>query len=535
MSTQLQSLAYPRAPERQPGHRRPDTLIPLLVLFGVVRFLLQIGINSLSIHAGYGIYRDELYYLVCGNHLAAGYVDHPPLVALQARLADMLFGHTNLIAFRLLPALAGSLTVVLTGLLATTLGGTRKAAALAMLAVLPAPVLLATQSFISMNAWDPVFWMAAMLALLRLIAVPTATKWWVVLGLSTGLAFENKASVLFFIAALLLALLATPARSLLRTRGFLLAVGLTLLFALPNLWWQAAHGFPTWEWLKDVQHSDRDVLLPPLQFLLQQVLMLSPLHVLIWLPGLIWLLVGRTGRPWRAAGLVYLFFLTIMMALHAKEYYLAPIYPLLFAAGAVFWMEWAEASRMRVRVVAAYATLMTAFVLFSAPFAVPLLSPANFVFYSHFMHFELTESEQHTPTPLPEFFADHLDWQPLVQDVSRTYHALPPAEQRQTGIITSNYGQASAINVLGKPLGLPEAISGHQNFWLWGPGDNSGKEMIVVTDASPSAMLRVYQSCIVADRQTYKYQMPWEQRYIYVCRNRYQPFGSSWDAVKFYR
>jgi len=535
MSTQVQSLAHPRAPERKAGRQRSDTLIALLVCFGVARLLLQVAINSLAIHAGYGIYRDELYYLVCGNHLAAGYVDHPPLVALQARLADLLFGHTNLIAFRLLPALAGSLTVVLTGLLATTLGGTRKAAALAMLAVLPAPVLLATQSFISMNAWDPVFWMTAMLALLRVIAVPTATKWWAVLGLSVGLAFENKASVLFFIAALLLALLVTSARRVLSTRGFLLAVGLTLLLSLPNLGWQAAHGFPTWEWLKDVQHSDKDVLLPPLQFLLHQVLMLSPLHLLIWLPGLLWLLVGRTGRPWRTAGLLYLFFLAIMMALHAKEYYLAPIYPLLFAAGAVFWTEWAAASKVRGRVIAAYAILMTMFVAFSAPFAVPVFSPSNFVFYSHFMHFEPTDIEQHTPTLLPEFFADHLDWQLLVEDVSRTYHALPAAEQQQTGIITSNYGQASAIDILGKPLGLPEAISGHQNFWLWGPRGYSGKEMIVVTDASPAVMRRVYRSCTVADRQTYKYQMPWEQRYIYVCRDRYQPFGSSWDAVKLYR
>ncbi len=467
--------------------------------------------------------------------MAAGYVDHPPLVALQAHLADLLFGHANLIAFRMLPALAGSLTVVLTGLLATTLGGTRKAAALAMLAVLPAPVLLATQSFVSMNAWDPVFWMAAMLALLRVIAVPTAMGWWVVLGLSVGLAFENKASVLFFIAALLIALLVTTSRRVLPTRGFLVAAGLTLLLSLPNLWWQASHGFPTWEWLKDVQHSDRDVLLPPLQFLLQQALMLSPLHLLVWVPGLLWLLWGRTGRPWRAAGVLYLFFLAIMMALHAKEYYLAPIYPLLFAAGAVFWTEWAEASKARSRVVMTYATLMTAFVAFSAPFAVPVLSPANFVFYSHFMHFEPPDSEQHTPTPVPEFFADYLDWQPLVEDVSRTYHALPMAEQHQTGIITSNYGQASAIDVLGKSLGLPEAISGHQNFWLWGPRGYSGKEMIVVTDASPAAMLRVYRSCTVADRQTYKYQMPWEQRYIYLCRDRYQPFEGNWDTVKLYR
>ena len=534
MSTRVEPLPY-RLTQREPRRWRVKPLLPLLLFFGSLKLLLQSGITLLSVHAGYGIHRDELYYLVCGHRLALGYVDQPPLVALQARLAELLFGYHNLVAFRLLPAFAGALTVMLTGLLASALGGTRRAAALAMLFVLTTPVFLATQSFLSMNAWEPVFWMAAVLAVLRLLAVPEATGWWFLLGASAGLALENKASAIFLIAALLLALAATPARRLLRRRGFLLAVGVTVLLALPNLWWQFAHGFPTLEWLEDVRHSNKDVVLSPLQFFWAQVLILSPFQLLAWLPGLAWLLFGRTARPWRAAGVLYLFFIALMMALHAKDYYVAPIYPLYFAAGAVFWIEWAARSAVRNGLVAAYATVVTLALVLTAPFAVPVLSPADFVRYTRVVHFEPKDSEQHDGSTFPEFFADHLGWQSLADQVSRVYHALPPAQQRQTGIITANYGQASAINILGRPLGLPVAISGHQAYWMWGPHGYTGKEMIVVTDAPLADMLRFYRSCTVAGHQTSLYAMPWEQRFLYVCHDRFQPYAADWKQEKYYR
>ncbi len=534
MSTRVEPFVPGRPAEHGP-RRYFQSLLPLLLLFGLAKLLLQSAITLLSVHAGYGIHRDELYYLVCGHRLAFGYVDQPPLVALQARLAELLFGYHHLVLFRLLPALAGALTVMLTGLLAIALGGTRRAAALAMLFVLTTPVFLATQSFVSMNAWEPVFWMAAVLAVLRLLAVPEAAGWWLLLGASAGLALENKASAIFLIAALLLALAATPARRLLRTRGFLLAVGVTVLLALPNLGWQFAHHFPTLEWLRDVRHSNKDVVLSPLQFFWAQVLMLSPFQLLAWLPGVAWLLFGRTARPWRSAGLLYLFFIAIMMALHAKDYYEAPIYPLYFAAGAVFWTEWASGSRPRHALVGAYAIFVTLAITLTAPFAVPVLSPGDFVRYTRVLHFEPKDSEQHDGSSFPEFFADHLGWQSLADAVSRVYHALPPSEQRMTGIIAANYGQASAINILGRPLGLPAAISGHQNYWMWGPHGYTGKEMIVVTDAPLAAMLHYYRSCTVADHQTSLYAMPWEQRFIYVCRDRFQSYAADWTQEKYYR
>ena len=535
----MNTLAQPIAAAQTSMPSRRSTpagsLLPLLLLFGALKVALQIALGLLSQHAGYGIHRDELYYLVCSHRLALGYVDQPPLVALQARAAESLFGYRHLWAFRLLPDLAGGLTVMLTGLLAHALGGTRRAAALAMLFMVTVPAFLSTQSFLSMNAWEPVFWMGMIFAMLHLLRDSRATRWWLLLGASAGLGIENKVSILFFIAALLLAWLATPARHLLRTRGFLLAGAVTTLFAVPHLWWQWTHGFPTWEWLRAVQNSDKVSVLSLPQSMLEQVLMLSPFDLLLWVPGLLWLLFARAARPWRSAGWLYLFFLGIMLALHAKDYYIAPVYPLLFAAGAVFWTTRVAGSPARSLALAGYSIVATAAVVVTAPMAVPILPPAQFLQFRRAIHLVPAESEQHPGTAFPEFFGDHLGWQGLADEVARVYYALPPDEQRQTGIVAANYGQASALNILGRPLGLPLAISGHQNYWLWGPNGYTGREMIVISPELLAGMLHLYRSCTVAGRQTSPYTMPWEQRTIYVCHDRLQPYATSWNNMKIYR
>lgn len=532
-------LTQPALPRRMTGSTpwQPRTLLWLLLLFGLAKQALEAVATLLSVHAGYGMFRDEFYYLVCGHRLALGYVDQPPLVALQARLAELLFGFHHLVLFRLLPAFAGALTVVLTGLIAHALGGGRRAAALAMLAVLTVPVFIATQGFLSMNAWEPVFWMGAVLALLRLLAPPESTplhplRWWVVLGACAGLGLENKASMVFFLAALLAALFLTPARRLVRTRGFLVAVVLTIAIAAPNLYWQVRHGFPTWEWLRDAQQNGKDVVLSPLQFVLAQILMLSPLHLLIWLPGLAWLVAERRRRT---AGVLAIVFFALMLVMHAKDYYVAPIYPLLLAAGSVFWVRWAAGRELRATALAGYAALMTAAMAITVPFAMPVLSPAGYIRFSQALHFAPIESEQHAPTPLPEFFADFLGWHELADGVMRVYGALPPAQQAQTGVFADNYGDASALNILDRPKGLPGTISGHQSYWMWGPAGYTGKEMIVVTTAPMRIMQGIYRSCTVEAHQTSPYWMPWEQRYIYLCHDRLQSYASDWAAVKIYR
>jgi hypothetical protein len=513
------------------------SILWLSLAFAALKITIHIVTNIMAQHAGYGIFRDEMYYLMCGRHLAFGYVDQPPMAALAARVTDVLFGYQHMWSLRLIPAIAGGAKVFLTGMLVWALGGGRRAAALAMLGVIVAGVYLGIDSFLSMNCFDPVFWMTCTLALIRIVQADSpqsVRNWWIVLGISAGLALENKDSVVFFLVCALVAVLLTRQRRILFSRWFAVAVLLMVALALPNLLWQIHYHFPTLEWLRDVARSDKDVKLPPLKFLLAQILTLQPLTVILWVPGVIWLLIGKAAKPYRFLGLMYVLFLPLMMALHAKDYYLVPIYPVYFAAGAVARFSWATNIRWRNALNAVYGLLLIAGFFLTLTFSIPVLPPKEFIAYENKLGFTPKDSENHDPTLLPQFYADRFGWTDLVQQVNAIYHALPPSEQAVTGILASNYGQASAINILGANDGLPTAISGHQTYWIWGPRGYTGQEMIVINQASLDEMNQSYASCKVMAMRTNPLAMPWERGPIYLCYGRKATYAADWKELKHY-
>ncbi len=524
---------------RQPKILQEDlrAILWLSAVFAALKLTIQIVGNILAQHAGYGIFRDELYYLVCGRHLAFGYVDQPPLVALQARLSETLFGHDTMWSLRLISGMAGAAKVFLTGVLCWALGGGRRAAALAMLGVLAGGVYLGIDGFLSMNSFDPVFWMLCALALMRIAVSDSHVEvrvWWIVFGLSAGLAFENKDSIAFFLVAMLVALLVTPQRRILANRWFAVAVSLIVLVALPNLLWQIYNHFPTLEWLRSVQASDKDVKLPPLPFFVAQIVTLTPYSVLLWGTGVVWLFFAKAARNFRFLGVFYPIFLALMMWLHAKDYYLVPAYPVFFAAGAVAWFAWAKRIAWRNAVIGVYAAIVAVGLVVFFPLSVPVLPPQQWLDYTEKIHFRPKDSENHAAILLPQFFADRFGWQDLVEQVSAIYNALPPQERVVTGILASNYGQASAINILGDKDGLPLAISGHQNYWLWGPDGYTGEEMIVINDASLDEMNSAYRSCSIVGERNFPYTMPWEHGPIYLCRGRKTSYQAGWKELMHY-
>jgi hypothetical protein len=522
---------------REDFQRELRAILWLSAGFAVLKLAIQIVGNILAQHAGYGIFRDELYYLVCGRRLAFGYVDQPPLVAVQARLSEMLFGHDTMWSLRLISGIAGAAKVFLTGVLCWALGGGRRAAALAMLGVLAGGVYLGIDGYLSMNSFDPVFWMLCALALIRIAVSDSHSEvrnWWIVFGVSAGLAFENKDSVAFFLVAMLIAVLLTPQRRVLASRWFGVAVLLIVLVALPNLLWQIHNHFPTLEWLRDVQASDKDVKLPPGPFLLAQVMTLTPFSVVLWGAGVVWLLFAKAGRSYRFLGVFYPIFLVMMMALHAKDYYLVPAYPVFFAAGAVAWFAWARRVVWRNAVIGVYAVVVAGGLVVFFPLSVPVVRPERWDAFTEKIHFKPKDSENHAAILLPQFFADRFGWQELVEQVAGIYNALPPQERTVTGILASNYGQASAINILGARYGLPNAISGHQSYWIWGPEDYTGEEMIVINDASLEEMNAAYRSCAVVGERNLPYTMPWEHGPIYLCHGRKTSYQANWKELKHY-
>lgn len=504
--------------------------IHLALAFATIKFLIEFVGNLLAQHFGYGIFRDEMYYLVYGHHLAWGYVDQAPMVAVQARVAELLFGIHNLALLRLFAALAGAAKIFLTGVLAWTLDGKRMAQALAMMGVLIAPVYLGIDGFLSMNAFEPVFWMGCLLAVLW-IARGGDERWWLAFGVSAGLGLLNKPSMAFFLTALLVALLLTPQRRILWSRWTLAGVALLVLISLPYLLWQAQHHWPTLEWLQNVNHSHKNVKLGPLAFLAAQIMMLQPLSIFLLLPGLVWLFVSKSARGLRWIGLCYVLFLAVMIHEFAKDYYLAPMYPVLFAAGALAWQQMFTRSRNTAWLLPAWCIVLAVFGAITLPMGIPVLPPYAWIRYTTAMHLRSGNTETAKSGPLPQFYADRFGWQAMVTEIARVYNSLPANELGQTGIFCDNYGEASAIDLYGPKYGLPQAISGHQNYFLWGPRGYTGAELILVgtsKEAAESYCSTVLELGHVDDPLA----MPFENGPIYLCRDGKIPLSQAWPKAK---
>lgn len=516
----------PIPPETNPDLSSTARLdLRLLVLLAGIKLLIH------ALTAGqYGYFRDELYFLDLGRHLDWGYVDCAPLIGLYARAALLLGG--SLPVLRLLPALAGAGMVALTMLIARQLGGGRCAQGLAGLCVIAAPIYLGSDSVLSMNAFEPLFWMGCVYALIRIVQTGDG-RWWVLFGALAGLGLQNKHSTLFFGFAAGIALLLSPQRREFRRWYFWLGGGIALLLFLPNLLWQAGHGFPTLEDLQNVSRSGKNVVLGPLAFIGQQILILHPLLLPVWLGGLAWLLAGK-GRRYRVLGWLYLVLLTAMFALKAKNYYLAPVYPMLFAAGAVAvegWLAKRAWSRGRLWPKAALAAIIVLVSIPIVPLVLPVLPPAKLLAYMDFLGISPPRTEVRHEGPLQQHLSDQFGWPELVADVARIYNSLPPEERARTAIFASNYGEAGAINLFGPARGLPPAICAHQNHYFWGPPDFTGDTFIWL-QWDRASLEELFRSVEEAGVHHHPWGMAEENRPIYVCRGLRRPLPVIWPELK---
>lgn len=478
----------------------------------------------------YGLFVDELYFLACGEHLAWGYVDMPPLTALQAWLTRALFGD-SLLAIRLPPALAGAGLVLLTGALARQLGGGRFAQGLAALAVLAAPAYLLVDSYLSMNSVEPLLWMGCALVLIRIIQSGNV-KLWILFGVLAGLGMENKHTMLMFAAALIAGLLFTAERRCMMNRWFLLGGLAAFLIFLPNLIWMVQHHFPHLELLANIRRNQRNVALTPLQFVGQQILAMQPLAFPIWLCGLWRLLISRDGRPFRALGWAYVLALGTLLSTAGRFYYLLPAYPMLLAAGAVVIEGWLDRPRGGwIR--PAYVTLLAVTGIVFAPIAMPVLPPATLVRYVEIVGVSQPRLEDRRSSALPQLFADRFGWPEMVATVATVYHGLSPEERAKTAIYANDYGKAGAIDFYGPALGLPKAISGHLTYWYWGPREYSGEIVIVLGEHERQRLEQYFSSVEEVASVGHPYAMASQHFRVYVCRGpKGRTFQELWPELK---
>jgi hypothetical protein len=519
---ELAGSVAPRGP-RGPRSLRNAGL--LLTSLAVCRLLLQFaGINH------YGYFRDELYYIACGEHLAWGYVDQPPLIALIAWLARHLLG-TSLFATRLFPALAGSAIVYCTGRLARELGGGAFAEFLAALAILLAPAYLAFDSFLSMNAFEPLIWLLCAWIAIRIVKGAAGPRWWLAFGALAGVGLQNKHTMLVFGFALVAGLIISGQARLLASPWLWLGGALAFMIFLPNLVWEARHGWPQIEVVRNGEQY-KILHISGLQFVFEQVLFLQPLALPVWLAGLGWFFWGIGGRRFRFLGWAYLIVMVIFIGFHGKSYYALPIYPVLLAAGGVALGNYFASAHRRWLAVS-YATLLVIVGLVTLPFGVPLLSVRTFIKYSNLLPYARSvRTERDAPTELPQLYADMFGWDTMARQVARVYHSLPSSEQQGCAILAGNYGEAGAIDLYGPAWGLPKAISGHNSYFYWGPRNYTGECAIVFGERADEFKTFFAESHFVTTITNTYSAVAERDVHVYVCRKPVEPLSALWPRFK---
>jgi Dolichyl-phosphate-mannose-protein mannosyltransferase len=490
----------------------------------------------------YGIFRDELYYLACSEHLDWGYVDQPPLIALVTWLARNVLGE-SLLALRLLPAIAGAVLVWLTGKLTRDMGGGPFAQALAALAVLVAPIYLLMSHWLTMNAFEPLIWLACVWCIVKVIN-GRQPRYWLWFGVLAGLGMQTKYTVSFLIIGVIFGLLVTPQRRELRSHWIWLGALVAFLIFLPNLVWLIRHDFPFLELMSNIRASGRDVARSPIGFILDQAMLMLPILFPLWVAGIAWLMFSRDGRRYRLLAWAYLTMLVMFIALKGKNYYLAPAYPMLLAAGAIAFSKITTlthsvdgsqikmSGRFWLRTV--YVALVVIGGVVLAPLTSPILPVETFLRYQKKLGVEPPRAENQDTGPLPQYFADEFGWEDMTREVARVFNSLTPEERARTAIFANSYGQAGAIDFFGPRYGLPKAISNHQNYWYWGPRDYKG-DIVIVLGSDGSGDREHFRSVEPIGRTFHPYSRRDEHFEIFLCRGLTSKLADVWPTMKNWR
>lgn len=519
-------------PEAAANSRTENSRFSLLAptIIAALYFLAQMATAT-----RYGYFRDALYFLACSEHLAWGYVDQPPLIVFIAWVARHTLG-LSLPALLLWPALAGAARIILTAALARELGANKLGTALAAaLAATPAVWYVNDHQF-AMNAFEPIFWIGCAFAVVRMIHTNNP-KWWIVFGAIGGLGLENKYSIAAFAFFLPAGLLLTPQRKFL-VSPWILAGGFTaLLLFLPNLLWNIRHHWPFLELMRNIRASGRDVVLSPGEFLWQQILMMTPATLPFWLGGL-YFYFSAEGKKFRAFGWAFIFTIGFFLLAHGKNYYSAPVYPLVLATGAVATEKFLSKERLNTRPgmqrtfrVAVFAWLFIGIALL-LPVVLPVFLIDAYLRYQADLPFGVPKSEHNQDEAiLPQHYADEFGWEDMVARVATVYHSLSPEEQSRAAIFASNYGEAGAIDFFGSRYGLPKAICTHQNYFLWGPRNYTG-DIVIRIGTKPEDARDYYESVRVAATLDNPYAMPYERKPILLCRHRNKNLQTDWPDIK---
>ncbi|MEX2115371.1 MAG: glycosyltransferase family 39 protein [Bacteroidota bacterium] len=495
-----------------------------LLLIAFLKLTFHLAVNALS---AYGYFRDEFYYLACSDRLDWGFVDHPPLSIAILTVIRAVLGD-SLVAVRLLPALAGAVTVYLAGLMARELGGGTFARILAAIAAFAAPILLGMNSIYSMNSFDFLVWSLTAYVLIRIIKTGNQ-QLWMLLGALLGVGLMNKIGVMWLGAGIALGLLISH-RSWLTTRGPWIAGEIALLLFLPYVVWNVANDFAHLEFIRNAT-SEKYSSLTAVKFILEQILLQNPVSLPLWIGGLWFFFFSDSGKQFRILGIMYATaFAILVINQQSKAEYLSPAYPMLFAGGAV-WFEQALKGKAAI-LRPMYVGLVAVSGAILSPLAAPVLPVESYIAYANMLGIKPSTAENKELAELPQFYADMFGWEELAATVITVNGNLSPDEKKRSVIYTQNYGEAGAIEFFGKSYGITRVISGHNNYYLWGPGTDS-IDVVIIVGGDPEDHRQNFESVELVARSKCRYCMPYENNLpIFVARKLKRPVREVWPFTK---
>ncbi len=514
------------------------------------RILISLALARLLLHCAtnwqYGFHRDELGLLDDARFLDWGYVSYPPFTPFIARLALILFG-PSLVGVRFFAALAQSIAMVFTGLMARELGGRKWAQVIAALAAAVSPMSVCMGTVLQYIALDYLWWVLAAYGVIRLLRTENP-RWWLFIGAVLGLGMMTKYTMIFFIAGIVAGVVLTPARRYLRSPWLWAGAAVSVAIFLPNLLWQIQHDFISLTFLNHIHTRDVEIGRTGGFFVRQLFLSANLFTLPLWLAGLWFYMVGRdavepgsgpgfaqevvppgstesrpTGAKFRALGWMFLVPLVLFFLAQGRFYYMAPAYPMLFAAGAVVWEQWlAQRGSTGARVGrGATWTALGAGAVFSAITMMPI-APIN-------------SAGWRLTSRIHDNFTEQIGWPELAATVAEIYRALPEAEKAHTAILAGNYGEAGGINLYGRRLGLPEVISGINTYWWRGYGPEP-PEVVILVGFSRADAERFAQRVELAGHVTNPYGVRNEETKdhpdIFLCRGFRKPWPEFWKKFQ---
>lgn len=427
-------------------HVKRSDLVPVFVIAAAILLL------HLLTNMRYGFHRDELQFLSDALHLDWGYVAYPPLTPLFERLSMALFG-ISLDGLRLFSVLAQAGVVIAVGLIARTLGGNRIAIATAALAAALAPIAIFEGTEFQYTTFEQFGWVLATYGVVRLLDSEDE-RWWLWIAAFTGLGLMAKYTVAFFLVALLGGFLLTSARRYLLSRWFLFGCVLTLLIVLPNVLWQAHHGFISYHFLQFIHARDLRIGRGSARdfWLSQALVCANPFALPFTVAGVVF--AWRSVR-YRALSVAFVLTIVLFAATKGRGYYVAAVYPVMIAFGAVAIFRWAYSLRpvlLRTIVAVLWSGILV-FGVFATCVLVPIASSGPL------KAFALARSED---------LREEQGWDTFVQTVAQIRGTLTPEQRANLGIVTANYGEQGAVEILGHSYGLPAPISLTNSAWLRG-------------------------------------------------------------------